>query len=102
MNLTMTQSVNSIFLLSGSLFCLIAALSFWWGKNFEKRTRRWMIWMQLSASLLLSSDATAYIFRGMPGRVGYWMVRISNFLVFFYAGCHAPVLCTVCQQLPVP
>ena len=83
MNLTMTQSANSIFLLSGSLFCLIAALSFWWGKNFEKRTRRWMIWMQLSASLLLSSDATAYIFRGMPGRVGYWMVRISNFLVFF-------------------
>ena len=83
MDLTMTQSVNSIFLLSGSLFCLIAALSFWWGKNFEKRTRQWMICMQLSASLLLCSDAAAYIFRGSPGRVGYWMVRISNFLVFF-------------------
>lgn len=83
MNLTMTQSVNSIFLLSGSLFCLIAALSFWWGKNFEKRARRWMICMQLSASLLLCSDAMAYIFRGAPGRVGYWMVRASNFLVFF-------------------
>lgn len=83
MDLTMTQSVNSIFLLSGSLFCLIAALSFWWGKNFEKRTRRWMICMQLSASLLLCSNAAAYIFRGRPDRIGYWAVRVSNFLVFF-------------------
>ena len=28
-------------------------------------------------------DANAYFVRGMPGVKGYWMVRISNFLVFF-------------------
>ena len=29
------------------------------------------------------SDRYAYIFRGDPSRLGFWMVRISNFLVYF-------------------
>jgi len=82
MNLTVMQVINSALLLSGSLFCLIAALSFFWGKNYEPRTRWWMIGMQLSTSVLLLSDAIAYFYRGVPGNAGYWMVRISNFLVF--------------------
>lgn len=83
MSLTVTQVINSSLLLCESLFCLVAAICFFWGKNYEPRTRKWMIWMQLSTSLLLFSDANAYFFRGEPGRTGYWMVRITNFLVFF-------------------
>lgn len=83
MSLTVTQVINSSLLLCESLFCLVAAICFFWGKNYEPRTRKWMIWMQLSTSLLLFSDANAYFFRGEPGRMGYWMVRITNFLVFF-------------------
>ena len=82
MNLTVTQVINSTLLLTGSLFCLVAAISFFWGKSYDPRTRRWMIGQQLSTSLLLLSDTLAYFFRGVPGSTGYWMVRISNFLVF--------------------
>ena len=40
--------------------------------------------MQLSGAILLGSDAVAWAFRGYPGTVGYWTVRISNFLVFLF------------------
>lgn len=83
MSLTITQVLNGALLLSEGVFCLVAALCFFLGKNYESRTRKWMIWMQLSAAVLLVGDANAYFVRGMPGVKGYWMVRISNFLVFF-------------------
>lgn len=38
--------------------------------------------MQLSTALLLFSDCLAWIYRGNASSVGYYMVRISNFLVF--------------------
>ncbi len=83
MNLTMTQILNGALLLSEGVFCLVAALCFYLEKNYEQRTRKWMIRMQLSAAVLLIGDANTYFFDGMPGTTGYWMVRVSNFLVFF-------------------
>ena len=80
--MSFAQICNSAALLGGSVFCMVAALCFYWGKNYDPQKRRWMIWMQLSTALLLFSDANAYLFRGAPGTVGYWMVRASNFLVF--------------------
>ncbi len=67
MSLTITQVLNGALLLSEGVFCLVAALCFFLGKNYEPRTRRWMIWMQLSAAVLLFGDANAYFVRGMPG-----------------------------------
>lgn len=83
MSLTLLQAVNSALLLCESLFCLVAATCYFWGKNYEPRTRKWMIWMQISTALLLLSDANACFLDGAPGRTGYWMVRIANFLIFF-------------------
>lgn len=37
--------------------------------------------MQFAAAMLLLMDAFAWAYRGYPGVVGYYMVRISNFLV---------------------
>ena len=39
--------------------------------------------LELSAMFLLIADRRAYIYRGDPSTKGWWMVRISNFLVFF-------------------
>lgn len=80
--MTVSQVVNGGLLLGESLVCMVAALCFFLGKNYERRKRRWMIGMQLSTALLLFSDASSYFFRGAPGAAGYWMVRLSNFLVF--------------------
>ena len=41
-----------------------------------------MLMLEISVFLLLISDRYAYIFRGDTSIAGYYMVRISNFLVF--------------------
>ena len=38
--------------------------------------------MQTGAAILLGAEALAWIFRGEPGTVGFYMVRITNFIVF--------------------
>lgn len=42
-----------------------------------------MLFMQMTAAVLLFSDALAWGFRGNGTSLGYAMVRVSNFLVFF-------------------
>ena len=46
--------------------------------------------MELFTSLLLASDAFAWTFRGYPGTLAYYMVRISSFLVFALADIILP------------
>ncbi len=46
--------------------------------------RRWiLIVMELSSMLLVTFDRLAYIYSGDVSRMGYVMVRVSNFIVFF-------------------
>ena len=66
----------------GAIFCLIAGLCILMSKYSNKQKQKWMLCMELFTSLLLASDAFAWTFRGYPGTLGYYMVRISNFLVF--------------------
>lgn len=40
--------------------------------------------LEVTAMLLLIFDRYAYIYRGDPSFIGYYMVRISNFLVYFF------------------
>ncbi|MCR5092872.1 MAG: response regulator [Lachnospiraceae bacterium] len=42
-----------------------------------------LIMTEAGAALLLTFDRLAYIYRGDVSTLGWWMVRISNFLVFF-------------------
>ena len=82
MSLTLAQVINCMLLVWGCLFCLVAALSFWNAKNYNAEKRRWMIVMQLTAAVMLLSDAAANLFDGRPGPVGWWMVRLANFVLF--------------------
>lgn len=66
----------------GAIFCLIAALSSFMGKLIEKDKRHMMFTVQILTALMLISDAYAWIYRGVVGTTGYYMVRISNFCVF--------------------
>lgn len=81
--MTIRSIVNSVLLLWTSLFCAIAVLYFSTAKSYDAAKRDSMVRMQTSAGLLMFSDAMAYLFRGFPGIVGFWVVRISNFGVFF-------------------
>lgn len=66
----------------GCFFCLIMALCMYLSNNFDSKKRKWLLLMQVFTAVLLFNDALAYIFRGYSGILGYYMVRISNFIVF--------------------
>lgn len=67
----------------GGIFCLIAALCMFLTRNFETNKRKILMLMQLCTAGLLFMDALAWAYRGASGPVGFYMVRISNFMVFF-------------------
>ena len=51
--------------------------------TLSKSRKRALLFVEMYATVLLVSDRLAYIYRGDTSRMGFWMVRISNFLVFF-------------------
>lgn len=67
----------------GSIFCLIAAFFTFLCRYYETKKKRIAMSMQASAAVLLIADALSWGFRGYPGKVGYYTVRIFNFMVFF-------------------
>ena len=76
------QSIHIALLLWGCIFSLLAALCMFMSRNFDREKRKWLIHMQLASALLLCSDAFAWGYRGNGTMRGYYMVRLSNFLVF--------------------
>ena len=63
--------------------CAILALLVIFQKTIPVQRRRALFLIELGAMILLMSDRFAYIYRGNPSQLGFYMVRISNFLVFF-------------------
>lgn len=52
--------------------------------KFLSKKRKWiLIGMELIATFLLFFDRLAYIYAGNTSYIGYTMVRVSNFMVFF-------------------
>lgn len=79
------QSIHIALLLWGCIFSLLAALCMFMSKNFDREKRKWLIYMQLASAVLLCSDAFAWGYRGNGTMTGYYMVRVSNFLVFLFS-----------------
>ena len=77
------HQLNFMLFLSG--ICSILALLTFLSKDIEKKRRIAIMMMEISASLLLISDRFAYLYRGDMSNLGFWMVRICNFLVYFFS-----------------
>lgn len=67
----------------GCFFCVIAGVTIALGKSSDELAKRFLYSMQFGNALLVLSDAFAWLYRGNISREGYYIVRISNFLVFF-------------------
>ncbi|MBR6080612.1 MAG: HD-GYP domain-containing protein [Treponema sp.] len=65
--------------------CGIQALFVMLSKTLSRKRKCALFSLEMSAMLLLIFDRFAYIFRGDVSQLGFWMVRISNFLVFFFS-----------------
>ncbi len=69
-------------LFMSGICCVLAILTVT-TKALPPKRRRILALLEIAAMVLLLSDRNAYIYRGDPSTLGFWMVRISNFLVYF-------------------
>ena len=75
------HQLNAMLVLSG--ICAVLAIFVLFIKTMSTHRKAILIIMDISAGLLLVFDRYAYIFRGDVSELGFVMVRVSNFLVFF-------------------
>ena len=73
-------SISILFFLS--FFCFQVGIFLWAGHKLKNNGRRTLIFIEFFTGFLLLSDAIAYFYRGNTSALGYYMVRLSNFLVF--------------------
>lgn len=69
-----------LFLSGGCAVLILLTLS---TRIITAKRRMSLVYMQTSATILLIFDRFAYLFRGDTSDLGFVMVRVSNFLVFF-------------------
>ena len=79
------NQLNIMLLLCGA--CVILALLLAITRFLTKQRKAILILMELFAFFLLWFDRLAYIYAGDPSQIGFVMVRISNFAVFFLTSC---------------
>ena len=70
------------FMLSLSSICAVIILFISVTSSMPKKRKFSLIITESSAMLLLTFDRFAYIYRGDVSSIGWWMVRISNYMVF--------------------
>ncbi len=81
MEFFLQNQADLMMVLSG--VCGVMALFVHMTGTMSKARKRILVLLELSAMLLLIADRRAYLYRGDVSTKGWWMVRISNFLVFF-------------------
>ena len=69
-------------MLALSSICAIIAVFAAITKTLPRHRKNALLVMEISAAIWLEADRIAYIYRGLQGEVGFWVVRISNFFVF--------------------
>ena len=70
------------FELWGCLFCLIAALFLYPMRHLNPRRTNTLLALELCNAVMVLSDVFAWAYRGTLTASGYYIVRISNILVF--------------------
>lgn len=77
-----TYQLNLMLALSG--MCGLVALFVFLTKFSSYKRKLSLLQVELCSMLLLMSERFSYVYRGNVSQLGYWMVRISNFCVFFF------------------
>ena len=87
-----------VLLLTLAFFCLQAGLFLLSGHELKKSSRRTLVLIQFVTGLLLLNEALAYIFRGYSGQIGYYMVRLTNCMVYILNYCTTFLFCFYCVE----
>ncbi|MBO4391528.1 MAG: HD domain-containing protein [Lachnospiraceae bacterium] len=75
------HQLNLMLLLCGA--CAVLILLIYHTRFLPENRKRILIFMEVMAFLLLWFDRLAYLYAGDTGETGGFMVRLSNFIVFF-------------------
>ena len=75
-----TTSIATLAIIS--FFCFQVGIFLFSGHKIKQNGRRTLIFIEFFTGFLLLFDTLAYLYRGNTSRVGFYMVRLSNFLVF--------------------
>ena len=81
MEILRQYQVNIMLILIG--VCGVIALFVFLTNTLSEKRKLILMRLEIFAMFLLIADRQAYLFRGDTSDAGWWMVRISNFLVFF-------------------
>ena len=79
------HQLNIMLFLTG--ICSVLTLLSFFTRSMPKKRRHAIMFLELYGALLLIFDRFAYIYRGNPSELGWWMVRISNFCVYLFSLC---------------
>ena len=77
------QSFQVIFEFCSAAFSAIMALGVLSTMKYDRKKARIVLGLLITNVVLNIAEALAYIYRGDPSTTGYFMVRITNFTVFF-------------------
>ena len=81
MELLRQNQADIMLVLSG--ICGAIALFVYLTNTMPLKRKLALMLLEISAMFLMIADRRAYIYRGDTSTLGWWMVRVSNFLVFF-------------------
>ena len=90
--MTTLQYIHFAVELWGAFFCLVSAVVIRISGSKNRAISYKMIALMLVSALLMISDAMAWLFRGDPSEVGFYIVRIANFSAFFFAFLTMPLV----------
>ena len=82
----LTRHQKEIMMILGSM-CAVISVFVLFMKALPKKRRDSLLTVELCSMLVMIADSLAYAFRGNPSEMGFWIVRISNFTVFFMNIC---------------
>ncbi len=66
----------------GGIFCLLTAVVVFFGSSFDRERAMLLLRFLIMTAIIGVFDALAWLFRGDVSNLGYYMVRIANFMVF--------------------
>ena len=77
------KSIQADVMLLLSGICGVMALFAYLTETMSRKRKKALTLLEVSAMILMIADRHAYMSRGDVSTMGWWIVRISNFLVFF-------------------
>ena len=76
------QHQENIMMIMSSM-CAVISIFVLFMKALPRKRREALLSVEVCAMIIMIADCFAYHFRGDPSALGFWIVRVSNFLVFF-------------------